>query len=242
MNEDFKKYLSEKINLKEFKLPKFEYNTEIKLVLEADEETTADEPPSKDTDTSSEDLNPPDDLDSNSGGGDLFGNEDFGKESSNNDNGNTEKTSEVKEEEDKHEDDPEFSAGSTDGTDITITDKAPSSVLINFDNINTALDDYAKIAQNDTLITTIAELKNVNNWLSKGKKLLMDDVKFSDPKMLKVALKYIKSKIKLNDFNYFQKKIKEPLNVDMAKQKEEIAKNTTNKNSNVDNLIAVSSI
>ena len=185
-------------------------------------------------------LNPPDDLDSNNGG-DLFGNEDFGKESSNNDNDNTEKTSEVKEE-DKHEDDPEFSAGSTDGTDITITDKAPSSVLINFDNINTALDDYAKIAQNDTLITTIAELKNVNNWLSKGKKLLMDDVKFSDPKMLKVALKYIKSKIKLNDFNYFQKKIKEPLNVDMAKQKEEIAKNTTNKNSNVDNLIAVSSI
>ncbi len=132
--------------------------------------------------------------------------------------------------------------GSTDGKDISNTTKPPSSVTINFDQMNLVLDEYSKITQDDTLITTISELKNVINWLSKGKKLLDTDVKFSNTKTLKKVLQYIKNKIKIEDFKYLQKKIKEPMNIDMAKQKEKIAKSTIDKTQNVDNLIAVSSI
>lgn len=135
-----------------------------------------------------------------------------------------------------------FQLGSTDGKDISNTTKPPSAVTINFDQINLVLDEYSKMVQDDSLITTISELKNVINWLSKGKKLLDSDVKFTDTKMLKPVLQYIKNKIKLEDFKYLQKKIKEPMNVDMTKQKEKIAKSMTDKNQNVDNLIAVSSI
>jgi hypothetical protein len=135
-----------------------------------------------------------------------------------------------------------FQLGSTDGKDISNTTNPPSVVTINFDQINLVLDEYSKIAQDDSLITTISELKNVINWVSKGKKLLDTDVKFSNTKILKKVLQYVKNKIKIEDFKYLQKKIKEPMNVDMTKQKEEMAKSTIDKNQNVDNLIAVSSI
>lgn len=236
MEIDFKKYLSEHLKTQPtIIMPKFEYNSNIQMINE-DEDSTEDK--NNEEDIKADDLNPPEDLDNtktddleNSDSKELFGNEE---------NTTSSENTEVKSNEIQK--DPEFSAGTTDGKDISLTKTPPSAVTINFENINQVLDEYITTTQDNTLLDTITQLKNIDDVLSSGKKLNSDDVKFKDSAALKTVLKYLKTKLKIEDFNYLKKKIKEPLNADMIKQKEEIAKSTTNKNINVDNLLAVTSI
>jgi hypothetical protein len=61
MNEKFKDFLTEKLQLNGLKIPKFEYHTNVKLVLEADE----DENSPDDTSDTGSDMDPPKEPESN---------------------------------------------------------------------------------------------------------------------------------------------------------------------------------
>lgn len=174
------------------------------------------------------------------GGGSLFGNDDNGNEGEkNNKSSNKDEINTPGKESPK---DAEFSAGTTDGKDLSLTKTPPSAVTVNFEDINTILNAYTATTQDTSLLNIISQLKEINTDLSNGKKLTTEDVKFDDADALKIVLKYLKSKLKVNDFNYLTKKIKEPLNNNMVQQKEEIAKTTMNKKTNVDNLMVINSI
>lgn len=152
-------------------------------------------------------------------GGDTAGGDDTGDNANDEDNAD-DKKSVV--DDGSHEDDPDFTLGTPNNSDVTLTDKPAGKML--YDTV-TIMNTVATVIQTlkDDQLVEIEKVKTAIELVFNGKKLKDEDLEFTNLKNAIFLIKKIGNKLDIKSRAYLYRKIKEPLIQKRDKIKQDIA-------------------
>lgn len=124
---------------------------------------------------------------------------------------------------DDYEDDPDFTKGTQNTDDATLSDTPSGECVYDVDGVMKALATVIQ-SSSESDLSEIGKVKRVVELIFNGKVLKPEDVMFDDPRKASELIKKVGSKVNDKTRNYLVLKVKEPLIRQRDSQKMELAK------------------